>query len=169
MHILSRRQFLLGSAALSILVSASITLPQLGSYPDHDLPVKVLSSKNVHIYRTLGNWLIPADSGMPGSGGDDTTIVAIDALFHQLPKDQEVLLLALPLVFEHGTALNRFASARLSALPPDQLDRYMRSWATSSSLVSAQLFAALRTIFGLSYFERLDVQEAISMPAPCVV
>ena len=78
-------------------------------------------------------------------------------------------MLALPLVFEHGTALDRFASARLTALSPTEIDQYMRSWAESPQLISAQLFAALRTIFGLSYFERLDVQKAVSMPFLCVV
>ena len=169
MHILSRRQFLLGAAALSLLVSASVTVPQIGSYPEHDLPTKVLRPKHVHIYRILGDWLIPPNTGMPGSGGDDKTIIAIDALFHHIPEEHEVLLLALPLVFEHGTALDRFGASRLSALSSEEIDAYMRGWATSSHLVSAQLFAALRTLFGLSYFERLDVQQAISMPSPCAV
>ena len=59
--------------------------------------------------------------------------------------------------------------ARALGYTSEEIDAYMRGWATSSHLVSAQLFAALRTLFGLSYFERLDVQQAISMPSPCAV
>ena len=167
MHLLSRRHFLLGVGATTLL-SAAIALPQLGSYPKTTLEVQTLSDREVHIYRILGDWLLPSGGGLPGSGGDDITIIRIDTLLTNLPSEQRQLLRALPLVFEHGTALNRFAQSRMSSLPPQEQEMYLRSWTESSNLISAQLVAALRTMYALSYFERIDVQEAMHVPPSCV-
>ena len=167
MHIITRRQFLLGSGAISILTAAHL-LPQIDSYPTHQIPVHALSDRTVHIYRILGNWLIPEGGGIPGSGGDDITIQRIDALHRHLPEGQQFLLSALPLVFEHGTALNRFASKRMTSLSPKERDTYLSSWMTTTELIPAQLVAALRTMFAMTYFERIDVQQAINTPPSCV-
>ena len=167
MHLLSRRHFLLGVGAASLL-SAAIAIPQIGSYPKTTLNIQTLSDREVHIYRILGDWLLPSGGGLPGSGGDDVTIMRIDVLLTNLPPDQRQLLKALPLVFEHGTALNRFAQSRMSALSSQERELYLRSWTESTNLISAQLVAALRTMYALSYFERIDVQEAMYVPPSCV-
>ena len=169
MHLLSRRHFLFGSAAISLLSSVAITLPQMGSYPDHTLNLKILSNRHVYILRALGDWLIPPDHGLPGSGGDDTTIIAIDTLYRNLPFEQERLMLALPIVFEHGTALDRFGAQRFTKLSLEEKDTYMNNWATATSLTGKQLFVALRAIFALTYFERIDVQESLSTPVSCKI
>ena len=166
MHLLSRRHFLLGAGAAGLLSSA-ILIPQLGSYPETTIEVQTLSDREVHIYQLLGDWLLPPGGGLPGSGGDDITIKRIDALLTNLPPDQRQLLKALPLVFEHGTALNRFAQSRMSSLSGKERDEYLRSWTQSSNLVSAQLVAALRTMYALSYFERIDVQNSMHVPPIC--
>ncbi|MAA79155.1 MAG: hypothetical protein CL916_07825 [Deltaproteobacteria bacterium] len=167
MHLLSRRHFLMGVGATALL-SAAIAIPQLGSYPKTKLEVHTLSDREVHIYRIVGDWLLPSGGGLPGSGGDDITIMRIDALLTNLPPDQRQLLKALPLVFEHGTALNRFAQSRMSSLSSQEKESYLRSWTESTHLISAQLVAALRTIYALSYFERIDVQEAMHVPPSCI-
>ena len=167
MHLLSRRHFLLGVSATALL-SAAVAIPQLGSYPTTTLDINTLSDREVHIYQILGDWLLPSGGGLPGSGGDDTTIMRIDALLTHLPPDQRQLLKALPLVFEHGTALNRFAQARMSSLSTKERETYLRSWTESTNLISAQLVAALRTIYALSYFERIDVQKSMYVPPSCV-
>ena len=167
MHILSRRQFLFGGGAIALLTTA-IAIPQCGDYPSIELPLNTLSAKEVHIYRILGDWLIPPWGVIPGSGGDDITITRIDTLLTDLPPGQQTLLSALPLVFEHGTALDRFASNRMTTLSPEQRDVYLRSWIESTYLIPAQLVAALRTIFAMTYFERIDVQKAMIIPPTCV-
>jgi hypothetical protein len=167
MHFLSRRQFLFGSGALALL-SAAISIPQCGEYPQSQLPLQTLSNKEAYIYQILGDWLIPSGGTIPGSGGDDITITRIDKLLTHLPAGQQTLLSALPLVFEHGTALDRFAAKRMTALSTQERDEYLRSWIESTYLIPAQLIAALRTIFALTYFERIDVQTAMTIPPSCV-
>ena len=149
-------------------MTAAVAIPQLGSYPESTLEIQTLSDREIYIYRILGDWLLPAGGGLPGSGGDDVTIMRIDTLLTNLPSDQRQLLKALPLVFEHGTALNRFAQSRMSSLSSEEREKYLRSWTESTTLISAQLVAALRTIYALSYFERIDVQEAMHVPPSCV-
>ena len=167
MHILSRRQFLFGAGAVSILTSAMISIPQLGDYPKHSLALQSLSDREVHIYHILGEWLLPPGGPLPGSGGDEITLKRIDMLLANLPDGQRLLLGALPLVFEHGTSLSRFGAARMTSMKPEPRDRYLRSWMESESLIPAQLVAALRTMYGMSYFERIDVQQAIQTPPKC--
>ena len=167
MHLLSRRHFLIGASTIAVLSSA-ITIPQLGSYPKTTLSVQTLSDREVRIYQILGDWLLPLGGDLPGSGGDDVTILRIDSLLTNLHIDQRRLLTALPLVFEHGTALNRFAQSRMSALSPQEQDDYLKSWMESTNLITSQLVAALRTIYALSYFERIDVQESMHIPPSCV-
>jgi len=167
MHILSRRQFLFGAGAVSILTSALVTIPQLGDYPTHSLNLQSLSDREVHIYHVLGEWLLPQGGSLPGSGGDYLTLQRIDALLTNLPIGQKRLLSALPLVFEHGTALNRFGASRMTSMTPEHREKYLRSWMESTSLIPAQLVAALRTMYGMSYFERIDVQKAMQTPPKC--
>jgi len=167
MHILSRRQFLFGAGAVSILTSAVVTIPQIGDYPTHSLNLQSLSDREVHIYHVLGEWLLPKGGSLPGSGGDNITLQRIDALLTNLPVGQKRLLSALPLVFEHGTALNQFGASRMTSMTPKRRDEYLRSWMESSSLIPAQLIAALRTMYGMSYFERIDVQNAMQTPPKC--
>lgn len=167
MHLLSRRHFLLGVGAATLL-SAAAALPQMGGYPATTLEVQTLSDREVRIYQVLGDWLLPSGGGLPGSGGDDITILRIDALLTNLPPNQRRLLKALPLVFEHGTALDRFAQSRMSSLTPQERETYLKSWTQSTNLIAAQLVAALRTMYALSYFERIDVQKAMHVPPSCV-
>ena len=167
MHLLSRRHFLIGASTVAILSSA-IAIPQLGSYPKTTLDLQTLTDREVLIYQILGDWLLPLGGELPGSGGDDRTIIRIDSLLTNLPPDQRRLLKALPLVFEHGTALNRFAQSRMSSLSSNEQDSYLRSWMESTNLITSQLVAALRTIYALSYFERIDVQNAMLIPPSCV-
>ena len=167
MPLISRRQFLFGSSAIALLTAAHL-IPQLGAYPTHNLALKTLSIREVHIYRILGDWLIPKGGNIPGSGGDDITIQRIDSLFSHLPERQQFLLSALPLVFEHGTALERLGETRMTNLSDSERDIYLTSWMNSSSLIGAQLVAALRTIFAMTYFERIDVQKAIATPPSCI-
>ena len=166
---ISRRQFLFGSASLAALTAAASIVPQLGSYPPIEIHLQFLSNREANIYRTLGNWLIPKGGPLPGSGGDDETLMGIDAMFVDIPSAQRNLLLALPLVFEHGTALNRFASQRLTKLSPEARDAYLLSWTQSDNIIQAQLLAALKTMYAFSYFERLDVLKAMGLDPHCAV
>ena len=79
------------------------------------------------------------------------------------------LLGALPLVFEHGTVIHFFGSSRFTQLPIEEQTSYMTKWANSTLLIPAQLLAALKTLYGFSYFERQDVLHAIGMPPFCAV
>jgi len=169
MHFLSRRQFLFGAGAMSILTSAIIVVPQLGDYPKNTLSLQSLSDREAHIYHVLGEWLIPQGGALPGSGGDSKTLHRIDALLHNLPVGQQRLIAALPLVFEHGTALDRFGETRMTALSAERRDQYLTSWMEATDLIPVQLVAAIRTVYALSYFERIDVQKAMHTPPKCIL
>ena len=56
----------------------------------------------------------------------------------------------------------------MSSLSLQAREDYLRSWTESTHLTTAQLVAALRTMYALSYFERIDVQEAMHVPPSCV-
>ena len=45
--------------------------------------------------------------------------------------------------------------------------KYLQKWSSSSLLIPSQLMAALKTLYGFSYFERPDVLQAIGMPPFC--
>ncbi len=166
---ISRRNFLIGAGATLILSSLYTGYRQLGSYPKHDLSINNLSEKEVFLYRILGNWLIPPHQGLPGSGGDDQTILLIDQLFEFVPEGKRFLLSALPLAFEHGTILHSFGATSLSQMSPEEQAQYLNNWGDSTNLIKSQLFAALKTIFGFAYFEREDVLQAMNLSPYCQV
>ena len=91
----------------------------VGEYPKSDLGLRNLSDKEAHIYRTIGSWLLPPGGPLPGHGGDDETILGIDAMLNHVPAGKRSLLAALPLVFEHGTALT--LSQRLTEMTAPRL------------------------------------------------
>ena len=165
----SRRHFLFGAGAISLLTTAYGVLPQIGAYPDSKLQLDTLSHKEAAIYRVIGEWLLPNGGPLPGHGGDDVTVLGIDRLLKDLPPGKRDLLRALPLVFEHGTALNRFGSERLTYLSSKDKEDYLNTWTTSTFLVQAQLLAAVKAIYGFAYFEREDVLKATGLPPFCIV
>ena len=139
----------------------------MGTYPGTELRLKVLSDKEVAILRRLGAFMIPEGGPLPGSGADDETITAIDALLAGSPLHKRRLLQALPLLFEHGTLLDRYGARRLIGLPERLSDPYLLEWAKSTDPLRAQLWVALKTLFGLTYFEREDVAIAMGAPTVC--
>lgn len=166
---LTRRNFLIGTSATLLLSSLYSGYRQLGTYPSHSLNVQNLSDKEVFLYQILGNWLIPPNQGLSGSGGDDQSILAIDQLFEFVPEGKRFLLSALPLAFEHGTALHEFGAISLSQMPPEKQSEYLNAWGDSANLIKTQLFAALKTIFGFSYFEREEVLKEMNISPFCQV
>tara|TARA_B100000519_G_scaffold112029_1_gene97036 strand:- start:140 stop:418 length:279 start_codon:yes stop_codon:yes gene_type:complete len=86
-----------------------------------------------------------------------------------LPEGRRWLLAALPMVFEHGTALDHFGAARLTAMPDQEADAYLAAWAHSTSVVRAQLMAAAKALYGFAYFERPEVLAAMQIPPHCSV
>ena len=151
-----------------MLFAAYPALRQVGSYPALSTPMKALSPKQVAIFRRLGDFLLPPGTELPGSGGDDETIRLLDELMAHAPAYKRRLLLALPLVFEHGTALDAYGARRLTALPQDLSDRFLTEWAGSTDPIRAQLWVALKTAFSFTYLERPDVLAAMGCPVPCV-
>ena len=164
---LSRRGFLIGTGATLLLTTIYTGYRQYGSYPTHDLSVSNLSDKEVHLYRILGNWLLPPSKEIPGSGGDNESILAIDQMFKNVPEGKRFLLSALPLAFEHGTILSALGATSLSQMHHEEQSKYLNAWSNSNNLIEAQLMAAMKTIFGFSYFEREEVLEAIQLSSFC--
>ena len=152
---ISRRQFLFGSATIAALTTAAITIPQLGGYPSRALPFQVLSDREAHIYHILGEWFLPKGGPLPGSGGDDETLLRIDAMFIDIPKAQRRQL------------LDRFASKRLTALSAEAREQYLQNWTQSNNIIRMQLLAAIKTMYAFSYFERLDVLNAMGLSPHC--
>ena len=166
---ISRRQLILGAGALSILGTTYATYNQIGEYPKKPEDILFLDDKEYAIYRSIGNVLIPVGGNLPGSGGDEISMRKLDSMFANIPDGKRELLSALPLVFEHGTVIHFFGSSRFTQLPADEQKSYMKKWANSTLLIPAQLLAALKTLYGFSYFERQDVLHAIGMPPFCSV
>ena len=164
---ISRRQFLLGAGALGILSSTYATYHQLGNYPQKPEDIIYLQDKEYAIYRALGNILIPEGGGIPGSGGDEISMRKLDSMFANVPEGKRELLGALPLVFEHGTMIHSLGSSCFTQLDTVEQNAYMQKWIQSTLLIPAQLLAALKTLYGFSYFERQDVLYAIGMPPFC--
>lgn len=165
---LSRRQFFaLSGGAVALLLTAYHTLRQAGRYEPGPGGFELLTAKEAAIFRVLGEFLVPSGVGLPGSAGDDETLRRIDRFLLGAPPPRRRLLRALPLVFEHGTALDRFGARRLTALPAARLEGYLTEWAESEEPVQAQLWVALKTAYGLSYFERPDVLTALGCPVGC--
>ena len=166
---ISRRQLILGAGALSILGTTYATYNQIGEYPQRPEDILFLDDKEYAIYKSIGNVLIPVGGNLPGSGGDEISMRKLDSMFANIPDGKRELLGALPLVFEHGTVIHFFGSSRFTQLPVDEQTSYMKKWANSTLLIPAQLLAALKTLYGFSYFERQDVLHAIGMPPFCAV
>ena len=124
---LNRRNFILGTASMTLLTSAYASFRQIGEYPISDLNLPHLSDKEIHIYSIIGSWLIPESSLLPGFGGDEETIQGIDELFAFVPEGKRFLLSALPLAFEHGTALEYFGARSLSQLSSEEQIQYLTS------------------------------------------
>ena len=165
---ISRRQFILGGGAIALLATAYAGLRQTGSYTQEKLSLSSLSDKEAAIYRCIGKLMLPG-APLPGNGGDDETISRIDQMLVGVPSEMRWYLAALPLAFEHGTALNRFGSKRLTELPEEEALDYLKRWADSRNLIKSQLLAAVKTLYGFSYFERDDVLSAMGMPPHCEV
>ena len=164
---LNRRAFLMGTGATLLLTTLYTGYRQLGTYPAHNLSTANLSNKEIHIYRILGNWLLPPSQELPGSGGDDEAILALDQMFKNVPEGKRFLLSALPLAFEHGTVLSALGATSLSQMPAEEQTAYLNTWGDSTNLIETQLLAAVKTFFGFAYFEREEVLEAIQIPPFC--
>lgn len=165
--ILTRRQLLLGGAAVGLLTVAYTTLRQVGVYPDPGAAYLHLSPKSVAAYRVLGDFVSPPGGPLPGSAGDDETLRRIDALLDAVPVETRRLLLGLPLAFEHGSALSRFGARTLTKLPELKQRQYLLSWAHAPDVMRAQLFMALRSVLAMAYFERADVVRAMGIAPGC--
>ena len=164
---LSRRQFLLlGAAATGLLASAYATLRQVGEYPVSDLGLDLLGDKEVHILRLMGDWAIPPGGPFAASGGDDEALRGFDRYLGSLPEHTRSLALALPLVFEHGTALDRFGARRLTRLAPDRQDAWLREFAEGDAL-RAQLFMAYKSLLAMPFFDRPEVLRGMGYTTGC--
>jgi len=166
---LSRRRFLvLGATASALLASAYATLRQVGCYPEPVATYEHLSPKEAAVFSLLGDYLIPpGGDDLPGSAGDEETLQRLDIVLGSAPLWKRRLLRALPLVFEHGSGLDRFGARSMTKLPPDRLEEYLAQWEHSRAVVRLQLWAAVKVTYGLTYFERPDVMAAMGMTPDC--
>jgi len=159
---------MLGAAATGVLVTAWATVRQVGGPYDTPPPnLAALSPKEYQVFAIVGDFLIPPGGELPGSGGDETTMRGVDSFIHSALPDKRWLMRSLAHVFEHGTALDRYGARSLTRLPPHLQEVDLEAWATSTTLVSAQLWIAARSFYGFSYFDRPDVRDAIGFNAVC--
>jgi hypothetical protein len=163
----SRRALLLGSGALAALAAVYPALRQVGRYPAPRQPFQELGPKTAAIYALLGDFLAPPGGPLPGSGGDDVSLARLDQLLGSVPDHTARLLRALPLAFEHATALDRYGARSLSHLPAERQQAFLAAWADADDLVHAQLFMGLRSVVGMVYFERADVVRAMGIAPGC--
>ncbi len=165
---LSRRQALaVGAGGAALLATAYATLRQVGTYEAPSQDFVTLTPKEAVIFERLGEFMLPGGNGLPGSGGDAITLAGIDRLLTGLPPHKLTLVRALPHVFEHGTTFDRYGARCMSKLPDDRCERYLEDWANDETAIRAQLWAALKMVFGMTYFERHDVLKAVDCPIPC--
>ncbi len=165
---LSRRRFIvLGAGAVALLGAAYASLRQVGCYPAPVQEYRHLTPKEAAVLALLGDYLIPPGGDLPGSAGDKATLDRIDDLLDGAPPPKRRLLRALPLVFEHGSGLDRFGARSMTKLPADRLEEYLAQWERSRAVVRLQLWAALKVTYGLTYFERPDVMAAMGMTPEC--
>lgn len=165
---LSRRRFLVfGAAAAGLLGTAYATVRQVGCYPEPPATYRFLTPKEAAVFALLGDYMIPPGGDIPGSAGDLETLRRIDDVLGGVPLYKRRLLRALPQVFEHGSGLDRFGARSMTKLPADKVEEYLAQWEHSRAIVRMQLWAALKLFYGLAYFERPDVLEAIGMPIQC--
>ena len=163
---ISRRNFLIGSAGVG-MITAAVGVGHLGSYPDPPIELTNLSLREAHIFRMIGQWMAPPTEGLPGHGGDMTTLKNIDEMLGEVPEGMRTLLSGLPLAFEHGPLLLKWGSRRMTDLSEADLDEYLTTWSQSTLTPLCQLMAALKTLYGFAYYERSDVLEAIGIPGIC--
>ncbi len=167
MELTRRRFLLLGTAAAGVLATAYATLRQVGGeYPTNDLGLQLLGDKEVHVLRLVGDWAIPPGGPFEASGGDDEAIRGLERFIEVLPEPKRSLAIALPLVFEHGTALDRFGARRLSRLPAERQDQWLREFAEGDA-VRAQLFMAYKSMLAMPFFDRPDVLRGMGYRIGC--
>ncbi len=166
---LSRRRFLvLGVGATSLLAAAYASVRQVGCYPEPVSTYEHLTPKEAAVFALLGDYFIPpGGDDLPGSAGDEATLRRLDVVLGGTPLWKRRLLRALPLVFEHGSGLDRFGARSMTNLPPERLEEYLAQWERSRAVVRLQLWAAVKVTYGLTYFERPDVMEAMDMTPHC--
>lgn len=165
---LSRRQFLgLGASSVGLLAAAWHGVGHLGSYPPVPFDAVTLTPKTAAVFTVLGDWLLPPGGDLPGSGGDQETLRLIDQVVTSLPPHHQMLMLALPLAFEHGTALDRFGADRLTSMSAADQSRYLDDWFFGDSVVRNQLITAVKMVWNMTYLERSDVQRAMGIPMVC--
>lgn len=162
-----RRAIVLGAGAVAALTGLYPALRQLGSYPEPQQTFEHLGPKTAAIYGLLGDFLAPPSDRLPGSGGDAKTLARIDRMLGAMPERMRMMLLALPLAFEHATALDRYGARSLSHLPPERQVAFLTEWAQADDLIRAQLFMALRSVVGQAYFEREEVMAAMHVAPGC--
>ena len=163
----TRRQFLvLGAAATGILAAAYSTLRQVGTYPESDLGLTFLGDKEIHILRVVGDWTIPPGGPFEAHGGDDDAIRGVERFIASLDEPKRSLAVALPHLFEHGPALDRFGARRLTRLPPDRQDQWLRGFAEGDAL-KAQLFMAYKSMLAMSFFDREEVLRGMGYRIGC--
>ena len=167
---LSRRTVLRLSAAaagLAAVGGAAMVARQIDDPPATTGTFRWLPPRAAATFAAFGDFLVPPGGALPGSGGDATTLTRLDAQLGAMPTEMRDLILLLPLVFEHGTALDRLGSRSLCHLDKDARLAYLTRWAEATDLFRAQLFTAMRTLYGLAYFERPDVVRAMGIAPRC--
>ncbi|MCO4772950.1 MAG: hypothetical protein KDA24_23155 [Deltaproteobacteria bacterium] len=168
---ISRRSMLVfGAATTGVLAAAYAGLRQVGTYPEPGPQLEglsVLSRKEVAIFRRLGDQLLPPGGPLPGSGGDDETLRRMDAFYASMPDHKRTLSRGLPLAFEHGTGLDRFGARCFTKLGEERCAAYLTGWSDSQLIVKAQLWTALKTFYGMTYFERPEVLASMGFAVPC--
>ena len=164
---ITRRRFILGTAATALLTTAYATLRQVGGdYPRSELGLKLLGDKEVHVLRIVGDWAIPPGGPFEAHGGDDESIRGIERFIDVLPEPKRSLAVALPLVFEHGTALDRYGARRLSRLPPEKQDAYLRRFAEGGG-ARGQLYMAYKSMLAMPFFDRPEVIRGMGYRIGC--
>lgn len=163
----SRRHLVIGGAAAALLAAAWPVARQLGSYPALTWRPEVLSPKQAAVYAVIGDFIAPPGPPLPGAGGDRVTLERLDAWLAGVPATKATLIAALPLAFEHGTALDRYGALRLTHLPAPAREEALVAWAESRDPVRAQLWTVIKVLFGFAYFDRPDVLRAARLTVPC--
>lgn len=167
---LSRRQVIaLGAAAVGVTALAYAVVRQVGTYPEPEEEFVNLSPKEIAVYRLIGDFMLPPGGPLPGSGGDTETLRRIDAFLGRLPPHHMRVVSALPHVFEHGPALDRFGARSLTQLSDERQRETLHRWVDAQGAIEAQLWAAMKVVYSVTYFERGDVLQAMGMGPFCPV
>lgn len=157
---------------MGLLGAAYATVRQIGTYPEPLQAYRTLIPKEVAIFKRLGEYLIPPSELFTGHGGDAETLRRLDALLADLPQHKRALVRALPHVFEHGTGLDRFGARCMSKLSDEKCEAYLDDWSTLEDgelLLRQQLWMGLKTLYGMTYWERPEVLAEMGCPVPCNV